>query len=58
MRYIRMMIKILIPIWIISWLILMPINAVGTSVDGKNGLDRFTFGHVSCCCSPYHRWRL
>lgn len=52
MRYIRMMIKILIPIWIISWLILMPINAVGTSVDGKNGLDRFTFGHVSCCCSP------
>ena len=41
------MIKILLPIWIVSWLILLPVDAAGTSVTGKTGLDKFTFGNVS-----------
>lgn len=42
-----MMLKILIPIWLISWVILLPIDAAGTKVEGKSGLDHLTFGNVA-----------
>ncbi|CED82447.1 Uncharacterized conserved protein [Phaffia rhodozyma] len=45
--YLRMIVQILLPIWLVSWVILMPVDAAGTSVSGKEGLDKFTFGNVA-----------
>lgn len=43
-----MMCIALIPVWILSWIILMPLNRVGASTaDGSSGLDLFTFGSVT-----------
>ena len=36
----------LVPIWLISWIILLPATSVNTSVEGLSGLDIFTFGNV------------
>ncbi|KAI6106921.1 hypothetical protein EDD16DRAFT_1899046 [Pisolithus croceorrhizus] len=52
-RFLRMMIRVLLPIWIISWAVLLPLTSVNNSVAGKTGLDRFTFGNVS----PYNQPR-
>ncbi|RDX47260.1 DUF221-domain-containing protein [Lentinus brumalis] len=46
-RFLRMLVRVLLPIWLISWAILLPITSAGTSVDSHTGLDRFTFGNVS-----------
>jgi calcium permeable stress-gated cation channel len=43
---ILVMVKILLPIWIISWVVLLPVTSVGTSMPGRTGLDRFTYGNV------------
>ena len=45
-RFLRVMTITLIPIWLISWIILLPATSVNSSVDGLNGLDIFTFGNV------------
>ena len=37
---------ILLPIWFISWAVLLPITAVKPST-GLKGLDIFTFGNVA-----------
>ncbi|KAI5118528.1 hypothetical protein M0805_009680 [Coniferiporia weirii] len=50
-RFLRMIVKILLPIWIVSWVILLPITSVGTS-SGKSGLDEFTFGNVGTGQQP------
>ncbi|KAI5996352.1 hypothetical protein EDD15DRAFT_517309 [Pisolithus albus] len=52
-RFLRMMIRVLLPIWIISWAVLLPLTSVNNSIAGKTGLDRFTFGNVS----PYNQPR-
>lgn len=52
-RFLRMMIRVLLPIWIISWAVLLPLTSVNNSISGKTGLDRFTFGNVS----PYNQPR-
>ncbi|KAI0350828.1 DUF221-domain-containing protein [Trametes cingulata] len=44
-RFLRMMVRILVPIWLISWIVLLPITSVHSS-SGLTGLDRFTFGNV------------
>ncbi|XP_006463455.1 hypothetical protein AGABI2DRAFT_225252 [Agaricus bisporus var. bisporus H97] len=46
-RFLRMMVKVFLPIWIISWIVLLPTTAVGTSNPGKDNLDKLTFGNVS-----------
>lgn len=46
-RFFRLMAELFLPIWIISWLILLPVDAANTGVQGKEGLDRFTFGNVA-----------
>ncbi|KAG1745311.1 hypothetical protein EDB19DRAFT_1927258 [Suillus lakei] len=46
-RFLRMMIRILLPIWFISWAVLMPVTSVNNSVANSTGLDRFIFGNVS-----------
>jgi hypothetical protein len=45
--FLRMVIKILLPIWPLSWIILMPVNSVNTSVEGNQGLNKFTFGNIA-----------
>ncbi|KIM67290.1 hypothetical protein SCLCIDRAFT_1210323 [Scleroderma citrinum Foug A] len=52
-RFLRMMIVVFVPIWVVSWIILLPVTAVNNSVAGKTGLDRFTFGNIS----PYNQPR-
>ena len=45
-RYLLMMAKAMVPIWLLSWIVLLPIDAANTGVAGKKGLDRFTYGNV------------
>lgn len=53
-RFLRLMVKILLPIWIVSWAVLLPITSVNIDeapIDPENptergGLARFTFGNV------------
>lgn len=42
-----MMAKATIPIWLLSWIILLPVDTANSHVLGKSGLDRFTFGNIS-----------
>ena len=44
-RYLWMMIKTFGPIWLISWITLLPLTGLASST-GKTGLDRFTFGNI------------
>ncbi|EJD51160.1 DUF221-domain-containing protein [Auricularia subglabra TFB-10046 SS5] len=46
-KFLRMMVRIFLPIWLASWLVLLPVTSVGTQVPGKVGLDRLTFGNVA-----------
>ncbi|KIJ36932.1 hypothetical protein M422DRAFT_211854 [Sphaerobolus stellatus SS14] len=46
-RFLRMMVKILLPIWFFSWAVLMPVTSVRTSVPGNDGLNIFTFGNIA-----------
>ncbi len=46
-RFLRMLCRILIPIWLISWAVLFPADAVKTKVAGKTGLEQLTYGNVS-----------
>lgn len=46
-RFLRMIVRILLPIWLISWVVLMPVDAAGTGVSGHTGLDKFVFGNIS-----------
>ncbi|KAG9118704.1 hypothetical protein FRC07_006657, partial [Ceratobasidium sp. 392] len=43
-RYLRMMVRIFLPIWIISWAVLLPVDSAG--LHNKDGLDQFTFGNI------------
>jgi calcium permeable stress-gated cation channel len=45
-RFLRMMVKIFLPIWFLSWAVLLPVNSVNSHVQGLTGLDRFTFGNI------------
>lgn len=47
LRFLRMVVRTLLPIWLVSWAVLMPADAAGTSNAGNTGLDRFTFGNVA-----------
>ena len=47
LRFLRMLVRMLVPIWVLSWAILMPVDAVETNNAGNEGLDRFTFGNIS-----------
>lgn len=46
-RFLRMMIRVLLPIWLISWIVLMPVTSVNNSTSTGTGLDRFIFGNIS-----------
>ena len=42
-----MIAKIFLPIWVISWLVLLPANSINTDVPGRHGLDKLSFGNVA-----------
>ncbi|KAI9567494.1 hypothetical protein HD554DRAFT_2329143 [Boletus coccyginus] len=46
-RFLRVMIRILVPIWIISWAVLLPVTSVNNSVPANTGLNKFTFGNIA-----------
>ncbi|KAH7872085.1 uncharacterized protein C8R40DRAFT_1255595 [Lentinula edodes] len=46
-RYLRMMVVIFLPIWILSWVVLLPVTSVNTQVSGNTKLNRFIFGNVA-----------
>ena len=46
-RFLRMMVRVLLPIWLLSWAILLPLTSVNTSVPGHSGLDKFIFGNIA-----------
>lgn len=52
-RFLRVMIRILVPIWIISWIVLLPVTSVNNSIPGNTGLSEFTLGNIQ----PDHKER-
>ncbi|KAG5646753.1 hypothetical protein DXG03_002435 [Asterophora parasitica] len=42
-----MMARIFLPIWIVSWAVLLPVTSVNTRVGRNSGLDIFVFGNIS-----------
>jgi hypothetical protein len=54
-RFLTMMAKAMVPIWLVSWVVLLPVNSVNTSTTGKTGLDKYTFGNVSAK-DTYRLW--
>ncbi|KDE07374.1 hypothetical protein MVLG_02415 [Microbotryum lychnidis-dioicae p1A1 Lamole] len=50
-RFLYLMMEIFFPFWVVTWIILLPIDAANS--DGTNvGLDQFTFGNVGLAQSP------
>lgn len=45
-RFLIMMSKAMVPIWLISWIVLLPVDSANTGNTGKDGLDRLTYGNV------------
>ncbi|KAB5589777.1 hypothetical protein CTheo_6774 [Ceratobasidium theobromae] len=43
-RFLRMMVRIFLPFWLVSWAILLPVDSAG--IHNKDGLDQFTFGNI------------
>ena len=43
-----MMIRVMLPIWLISWAVLLPLTSMNTNVLGfSEGLYMFTFGNIN-----------
>jgi calcium permeable stress-gated cation channel len=51
-RFLRMMVRIMLPIWLVSWAVLLPVTSVHTTVSGHSGLDLFIFGNVAANRQP------
>ena len=45
-RFLRMMVRVMLPIWLLSWAVLLPLTSVHTIVAGHSGLDIFIFGNI------------
>ena len=46
-RFLRMMVRVMLPIWLISWVVLRPLTSISTNVIGfSEGLYMFTFGNI------------
>ncbi|KAJ6473515.1 hypothetical protein C8R47DRAFT_1053586 [Mycena vitilis] len=45
-RFLRMMARIFLPIWVVSWVILLPVTSIGTHVVPNTKLDLFIIGNV------------
>jgi len=45
-RFLRMMVRVMLPIWLLSWAVLLPLTAVHTKSPGHTGLDILIFGNI------------
>ena len=52
-RFLRVMIRVFVPIWIISWIVLLPVSSVNNNIPGNTGLSTFSFGNIE----PGHKDR-
>jgi hypothetical protein len=57
-RFLRMMVRVMLPIWLISWVVLLPLTSVKTAVTGHSGLDMFIFGNISSTQQPRYAGHL
>ena len=46
-RFLRMMVRMMLPIWILSWAVLFPLTFIDSEVDSHAGLEKFTIGNVA-----------
>ncbi|KAI0296382.1 hypothetical protein BC826DRAFT_1174720 [Russula brevipes] len=46
-RFLRMMVRVMLPIWLLSWAVLLPLTSVHTTVDEHTSLDKLSFGNVA-----------
>ncbi|KAG5638302.1 hypothetical protein H0H81_000827 [Sphagnurus paluster] len=46
-RFLRLMARIFLPIWFVSWAVLLPTTSVSTRVGNNAGLDILVFGNIS-----------
>ena len=51
-RFLRMMVRVMLPIWLVSWAVLLPVASVHTTVAGHTGLDIFVFGNIATNRQP------
>jgi hypothetical protein len=42
-----MMVRLMLPVWLLSWAVLLPLTSVHTEVDNNSGLDKFIFGNIA-----------
>ncbi|KAJ6595767.1 hypothetical protein DFH09DRAFT_1135552 [Mycena vulgaris] len=45
-RFLRMMARVFLPIWVLSWAILLPVTSVNTHVGNNTKLDLFIMGNI------------
>jgi calcium permeable stress-gated cation channel len=47
-RFLRMMVRVMLPIWLLSWILLLPLDSVASTVPPHThtGLDKFIFGDI------------
>jgi hypothetical protein len=46
-RFLHMMVRVMLPIWLLSWAVLIPLTSADTKVSGHSGLDLLIFGNVA-----------
>jgi hypothetical protein len=46
-RFLRMMVRVMLPIWLLSWVVLLPLTSVHTENPGQSGLDVLIFGNIT-----------
>ncbi|KAJ7664278.1 hypothetical protein B0H17DRAFT_991245 [Mycena rosella] len=45
-RFLRMMTRVFLPIWVVSWAILLPVTSINTRVGTNTKLELFTMGNI------------
>lgn len=46
-RFLRMAARIFLPVWVLTWIVLLPVNSINTEVPDRHGLDKLSFGNVA-----------
>jgi hypothetical protein len=46
-RFLRMMVRVMLPIWLISWAVLLPLTSIHTRAASHSGLDLLIFGNIA-----------
>ncbi len=47
-----MMVRVMLPIWLLSWAVLIPLTAIDTEVPGHSGLDKLILGSIATNRQP------